>query len=109
MAKRKPSTRWKLPSHTDVMGKRWKVRQVETIGKNEDDEDELGESDGSSFTITIAAKHHKSQAAVDSTLFHEEIHAVLFMTGQSELLDSKQEEALVVALENGLSTKYRRR
>lgn len=45
---------------------------------------------------------HSSQAELDSTLFHELVHAALKITGLSELFAGKSEEALVVGLENAM-------
>lgn len=39
-----------------------------------------------------------------SVLTHEVIHAILFISGHSQNMEEKEEEALVMALENGLGS-----
>lgn len=60
----------------------------------------FGEFKGDSRCIEI----DKSQSIDEqvSTLFHEMIHAALFVSGHSEMLKLKHEEAIIRALEHGL-------
>ena len=67
------------------------------------DKDDCGEFDDSTMTISINLNRHDNEDLLKSTLLHEIIHAILFITGQNELLDSKQEEGLVRAIEHGLA------
>lgn len=60
-----------------------------------------GETDGHARKILINRNQPKS--LVMSTLFHEAIHAILHVTGHTELLTHQQEEALVIALESALA------
>lgn len=62
--------------------------------------DGCGEFDATAETITISAGD--SYGAQRKTLFHEALHAALYVSGQSERLSPKQEESLVVALEHSL-------
>lgn len=48
----------------------------------------------------------KNDKMKDSTTLHEVIHAILYESGHSVKLDEKDEEAMVLALEHGLSHIY---
>jgi len=70
----------------------------------------LEDSDGNNYgeteihekTIKISLTHNDNKKKLQTTLFHEIIHAALGEGGVSQLLTSDQEEAVVVALENAL-------
>jgi len=61
-----------------------------------------GLTQGSDRKISVALAENPTEELRKSTSFHEIVHAVLYVTGQSELLTNEQEEALVIALEHGL-------
>lgn len=46
--------------------------------------------------------------AFERVLLHETMHGILYVSGLTELLDEKTEEAIVLALEHGLSQLYSR-
>jgi len=60
-----------------------------------------GETEGHARKIMINRNQPKN--LVLSTLFHEAIHAVLHVSGHTELLTHQQEEALVIALESAFA------
>jgi hypothetical protein len=60
----------------------------------------VGESDGTERTIKV--KKSLTDDVKRSTLLHEILHSILYVTGQAENLTEKQEEAIVLALEHGL-------
>ncbi len=62
---------------------------------------ELGETIGVERKIRISNKLSGEQ--LKSTIIHELLHAILYITGQSERLDHDFEEAIVIALEHGLT------
>lgn len=47
-------------------------------------------------------KHKKDSVDPEFSLFHEVLHIALGLSGVSEVLDDKHEEAVVKCLENGL-------
>jgi hypothetical protein len=96
MTTKRRSSRFQLPEFVIILGCKFSVSDV-VLSDNT-----YGETDGTERTIKVDLHKHTSQEQVTSTLFHEMIHAVLHVSGQSELLRGKQEEALVVALEHGL-------
>lgn len=49
-----------------------------------------------------AHKEYPKKGDTGSTLFHECVHTSLVETGLAELLDPKLEEAICVAIENGV-------
>lgn len=67
-----------------------------------DAKDDFGETFPDEQRIAVNVEKHKSESGVEQTMLHELIHATLYVSGHSEQLDSKQEEAIVRALENGL-------
>lgn len=85
-----------LPSEVTILG------QSFTIVDKKLEEGNYGETCGASGKIEIDKTKHTSQELLDSTLLHEVIHGILYVSGQSEMLSEQQEEGLVIALENGL-------
>ncbi len=92
-----------LPRSISVLGKVFTVKLVANL-KDSDGSPLFGITDPNSRTITLCSS--ADQASLESTFFHELIHATLAVAGVSELLDEKLEESLTVALENGLSGLY---
>jgi len=62
-----------------------------------------------SDTMTIHLCDSLTPDRRESVLLHEVIHAALFITGHSELMEERKEEALVLALEHALHLLYTRR
>lgn len=58
---------------------------------------------------TIRLNPRQSKAALESTVFHELIHAALSIGGVNEILSERQEEAVAHCLENLLAPLYRRK
>lgn len=93
----------KLPKSLMVMGIPFKIDIVEDL-------DDFGECVGADRTIKIKKGQKPDQ--LKFTLMHEIIHAVFYVTGHSARMRSceaenyDEEEALVLALENGLSQLY---
>ena len=88
----------KLPTKVNIMGIAFAIKYVEVLEKTEDDN--YGEMCGAERIIKIKKSLTNAQKFV--TIFHETIHAVLYISGQSETLTDEQEEGLVLALEHGL-------
>ena len=91
----------KKPVYLVIGGMKWElVRRTHA----RDDAHTFGETHMSHRTITVFEDIHQDHPAsgdLESTLFHETIHAALKATGLCELL-GKNEEALVSGLENAL-------
>lgn len=86
-----------LPSEVDIMGQPYTVsvdRKLEDHGECHFDE-----------------KHIVIREPDDErTLLHESTHAILKQTGLCELITEQEQEAIVVAVENGLwQAGYRRK
>jgi hypothetical protein len=97
MAKKKSGSKKadlpQYPKHLDILGHRFKIEYSnEAINGNL-----AGACDGHGRKIYV-------WLAPDwqLTLFHEMVHAVLFLTGHSFRMSESEEEALVRALEHGL-------
>lgn len=90
-------TKDKIP----IMGIEFKITYPVKIDKKDND---IGESNGAERTIKI--KKSLTDEVKRSTILHEIIHSILYVTGQSEGLSEKQEEAIVLALEHGLDPLY---
>lgn len=82
----------KLPKRIQLLGYRIRVIQK--------DIDEHGLCDRESKTIII--NETDSLDVQLSTLFHEMLHMVLYLTGSGNLLTDKEEETIVSSIENGL-------
>jgi len=78
--------------------------EIQYVNKINEEDDSYGECDGPAHKIKIKKSLTNEQKRL--TVFHEILHAALYISGQSELLTEQQEEAIVVALENGLSQLY---
>jgi hypothetical protein len=63
--------------------------------------DELGLFDSTSMRIFMREELRK-HALRHSVLLHEVTHAILCISGQSQIISHEQEEALCMALEYGL-------
>lgn len=90
------------PTSISILGKSFEIRYTRKIDKD----NSYGECDGPSRVIKIRSDLEGEQ--LEDTLLHEFLHGILYISGQSESLDQHQEEALVLALENGLSQIYQR-
>ena len=94
-----------------VLGIPFNIQLVENVDK----EDSYGETEGPERKIKI--KHSLNPSVREATTLHEICHAILYTAGVSEILEShdregregKLEEAVVIALENGLSQLYERK
>lgn len=94
-----------LPTAISVLGQDFEIVDKK-LASADGEEENYGECDGGEATIYIDLSKHKSQEQVESTLLHETLHAALYISGQSEHMSEKQEEGVVVALENALKHIY---
>ena len=86
-----------------ILGIPFNVQYVEEVDK----EQSYGETEGPERSIKI--KSTATPEIREATLLHETMHAILYTSGVGELLEENLEEAVVVALENGLSQLYQRK
>ena len=89
--------------YLDVMGIQFEVQYVKQV----DEDHNAGETDGTKRTIKISTTQNPTEELKHSVLVHEYLHAVLYVTGQSERMGEKEEESLVLALEHALADKIR--
>jgi hypothetical protein len=100
---------YKAKEIVDILGIPFDVEYVEKI---KDIEDGLlsGESDGSRHKISISKSENQTEDHIESTILHEIIHSILYISGQNATLANMAiEEGIVLALENGLHKLYKRR
>jgi hypothetical protein len=90
----------KTPNQIKILGRTFSIVNSKTT------HDDYGETEGAAGKIVIDHSKHTSQEELDSTLLHEIIHGILYISGQAETLSEHQEEGLVIALENGLRQIY---
>ncbi len=83
-----------LPESVNIFGRDIKVKITNLKGTHGDFDADLGE---------IRIHQNSTKENANNTLFHECIHAALYISGQKELLSADQEEALVRAIEHGLA------
>ena len=93
----------KKKQFVDVFGIPFEVQFVKQV----DEEHNAGETDGSKRIIKISTTENPTEELRHSVLVHEYLHAILYVTGQSERLGEKEEEALVLALEHALADKVK--
>jgi Zn-dependent peptidase ImmA (M78 family) len=77
-----------------ILGKKFDVVYTKAM-----DKDDYGETISMERVIRINIQ--KAEWTWRPTLVHEMVHAILGVTGHTELLDEKTEEALAIALEHG--------
>lgn len=85
-------------SNITILGKKVKIRRPRKL-VDESGNELFGLFDRDKLIIYISQSPHHDK---DSTLLHECIHAILFITGQNETLEHEQEEAIVRAIEHGM-------
>lgn len=62
---------------------------------------DMGQTLGTSRSIKLSnSEEHEEH--LTATLFHEYLHAIFYVSGLSELVGHRQEEAIVTAMENSL-------
>ena len=101
MAKKKKSTRYFL----SVMGIPFEVLIKDKVIHSDGDEC-CGQTLGTERRIEVSREECKTEELMNSTLIHEYCHAILYVTGQHEMLEEKQEEAIVVAMEHAFSQHF---
>lgn len=85
-----------------ILGTTW------TLSRGSHTEDDLrcfGETDTHDRSIALFTRPHEdypTRGPVEQTLLHEVLHAILHVSGTSNLLPGGTEEAVVTALEHGL-------
>lgn len=94
----KPTIRKSIP----ILGRRYSLHYHENI-KTSDGENIFGDTDKNKKCIRIDLKHCKAESDLKDTVLHECIHAILAQSGIDNLLTDEVEEAIVVAIEHGLS------
>lgn len=85
-----------------ILGQTWTVIYVESLTEGSE-APVYGSTDIDRRIIKIATAVNNTPALLQSTLLHEVIHAVLGIAGVSAMLTERTEEAIVLALESGLS------
>lgn len=91
------------PKMMPVMGVPFRIQQAKKLAGGKED----GQCWGSLRKIVV--RSDTSEMEFESILLHEIIHAVLYVSGQSQMFTNEQEEGLVLALEHGLLPLYQRR
>ena len=91
------------PSQVSIMGIKFEVKHPVKV----DPENSYGETVGEDRVMRI--RRSLTGEIYEATLLHETMHAILYAAGIAEVLADNHEEAIVVALENGLSQLYQRK
>ena len=91
------------PVSFPLMGKTFTIDHVKRV----DDAESYGETIGAHREIRM--KDTLDGDDFEDTLLHETVHGIMYLSGLTELFTAGQEEALVLAIENGLSPLYCRR
>lgn len=94
MKKRKNKTTYNLPINLHSIS----VKIVKGLNEKEDCWGQLTEDDRGHPVIELDSILRGEM--LKTTLFHEAFHAVFHLSGTSNIIDEKQEEALVRSLEN---------
>lgn len=80
-----------------IFGSKIKIRYIRKLLHDDEGEQLDGAFDSQSMTIFVSTK-----SDINATIFHESLHAAIYLSGSSALLNEKSEEAVVCAIENGL-------
>jgi len=102
MSKKKEAPRYFI----SVMGIPFDVVIKDKVVVEGEKEECAGVTYGALRRIEISKKECSTEELMNSTLIHEFCHAILYVTGQSEHLEGDQEEAIVIAMEHGLSQHF---
>lgn len=98
----------KFPDTIPILGIPFEIQYPKVV-KDEDGEELSGDCDVNHRRLRISTTENETEEQAESTLLHETIHGILGVSGVSALLEDKVEEAIVLALENGLSPLYQRK
>ena len=90
-----------MPTRISIMGIPFEVKYLTKVDHQDN---HLGETDGAGRVIKI--KKGMAEEVTKATLMHEIVHAIIYVTGHTEMLKHKHEEAIVLAIEHGLSQLY---
>lgn len=90
----------KLPDKVEILGTAFAISYQKRIAGNL-----FGETLPDTKRIKI--KSDLTPAALEATLFHEMMHAALFMSGLSQIVTEDMEEAIIRAIEHGLAPHIR--
>lgn len=94
----------RVPVQMMIGGKKIRIDYPDVIPGDTPEEGDLsGDSQVLGGRIRISKTQNKSPEAVLHTIFHEALHMAIGITGHSEILVAKQEEALVYAIESMLA------
>lgn len=88
------------PALVTVLGETFKIKYKPMISKSDTGEGDYGQMVFDERVIYI--DDQLKGRHLESTLFHEMIHAALAVSGHTFLLSEKEEESLVRALEHAL-------
>lgn len=90
------------PLSVSIMGMDFQIRHPKKV----DDGNAHGQTKGDEHQIELCAD--LKEDAFERVLLHETMHGILYVSGITEILDERTEEAVVLALEHGLSQLYTR-
>jgi len=96
----------KRPTSVMILGTKFRIEYPEII--QDESEQVCGSMTGDERLIKISLKENPTELQLHSSLVHEIVHACLYVSGLSQVLDDKLEEAVVVALEHGIGPIFRR-
>lgn len=96
------------PKAVSVMGIPYRIEYAPEL-RDDKGEELFADTDGPGRLIRVSNKQNDTADKFEGTLFHELVHAVFHVTGISEILGDKKEEAVVLALEHGLAPLYKRK
>lgn len=85
----------KIPTEVKILGIPFKIKIV-------DDLEDYGETNGPENVIKLNKKFSRDK--MESTLLHELVHAALYVSGLSQVLDDKMEEGIAICVENALNS-----
>ncbi len=96
----------KVPHKVQIGPKSFEIVYKDKVTGREDKDSLCGLCDPVTETITISLTEHPKVSLLMSTVFHETLHGILYITGQAETLThgeaGTQEEGIIVAMENFL-------
>lgn len=85
------------PDKVEIFGIEFTISYVDEFGDKD-----YGDTEG--WTRAIRIRGNLQGEELRNTIIHEALHGLFHVTGWSELLGDKKEEAIVRVLEQGLTT-----
>lgn len=93
-----------IPKKIKILGVEYKINRKEIIQDFDGNDNErfIGVTDEAMRTINLANRKSLSKSLKEQTFFHEVVHATLFETGLSHLINDEHNEVFAQSIGNAM-------